>query len=136
VKPTEAAALLTVAAAYDNRKPDADTAKAWALALDGLRFEDCRDVIVQHYRKSREWLMPVDVIEGVKRLRFKRVAEYPPIQPPPSLDPDDVLAYMRWERETTAAIADGTYVHPEPLGVKPRNVGELGQIGRSVPRRA
>jgi hypothetical protein len=72
VKATEAAALLTVAAAFDNRKPDADQAKVWALALDGLRFIDCRDAIVTHYQSSREWLMPADVIRGVKRLRRDR----------------------------------------------------------------
>lgn len=38
--PTEAAMLLTIAASYDNRKPDADQAKAWAMVLDDLRFVD------------------------------------------------------------------------------------------------
>ena len=71
--PTEAAALLTIAAAYDNRKPDADQAKAWAMALDGLGFEDCRQVVVEHYRKTRDWLMPADVFNGVRRLRYERI---------------------------------------------------------------
>lgn len=134
MKPTEAAALLTIAAAYDNRKPDADQAKAWAMALDGLRFEDCREVIVAHYRKSREWLMPVDVIQGVGHLRAKRVSNHPPVQPPSWLDPDDTGAYIRWEREVHQAIADGTY-QGEPDGeLKPRDVSSLGQIGQRVPR--
>ena len=30
--PAQAAALLTIAASFDNRKPDADQAKAWAMA--------------------------------------------------------------------------------------------------------
>ena len=50
--PTDAARLLTLAAAYDNRKPDADQAKAWAMVLDGLRFEDCCEAIVAHYRAT------------------------------------------------------------------------------------
>lgn len=134
VKTTEAAALLTIAAAYDNRKPDADSAKAWAMSLDGLRFEDCREVIVGHYRKSRDWLMPSDVIGGVRRLRLKRVADHTPIQPPSWLDPDDTGAYIRWECETRQAVADGTYEPTAAGELHPRDVASLGQIGRSVPR--
>ena len=67
--PTDAARLLTLAAAYDNRKPDADQAKAWAMVLDGLRFEDCCEAIVAHYPTSRDWMMPAHVIADVKRIR-------------------------------------------------------------------
>lgn len=135
MKPTEAAALLTIAAAYDNRKPDVDQAKAWAMALDGLRFEDCREVVVEHYRRSREWLMPVEVVSGVKRLREKRLAQSAPVQPPPGLDPDDTAGYQQWLREVRASIADGTLVPPEPATIdSPRDViAELGHIGQEIP---
>jgi len=134
MKPTEAAALLTIAAAYDNRKPDADQAKAWAMALDGLRFEDCRDVVVAHYRRSREWLMPVDVIGGVKRVRDKRIADFGPIPAPNHLDPASETFdqdYRRYMIETTRAIGDGT-LRPEhvppPAALTSRDViRELGQ---------
>jgi hypothetical protein len=138
MKPTEAAALLTIAAAYDNRKPDADQAKAWAMALNNLRFEDCRDAIVEHYQRSREWLMPVDVIVAVKRARAKRIADFGPIPAPDHLDADsdtfdqDYAAYMA---TTTQAIADGTYQSPEPKQVTRQRdvIRELGHIGRAVP---
>jgi hypothetical protein len=134
MKPTEAAALLLIAAAYDNRKPDEDQAKAWAMALDGLRFEDCREVIVAHYQRSREWLMPVDVIGGVRRLREKRIADYGPPEPPANLDPDDTGAYARWLETTKRRIADGDLTAPIVEALTPRDVASLGQIGRSVPR--
>lgn len=125
MKPTEAAALLTIAAAYDNRKPDADQAKAWAMALDGLRFEDCREVVVAHYQRSREWLMPVDVISGVKRLRAKRLHDHPPVDPPSWLDPDDTAALITWKRQTDNAIADGTCQPPAPQALAKRDMREL-----------
>jgi hypothetical protein len=136
MKATEAAALLTIAAAFDNRKPDADQAKAWALALDGFRFEDCREAIVAHYRTSREWMMPADVIGGVKRLRAKRISEFGTLpDPPPELDPDDTRALAAWMRQTRAAIGDGTYEATPDAEVTPINrdvIKELGYVGRHV----
>jgi hypothetical protein len=97
-----------VAAAFDNRKPDADQARAWAMALDGLRFEDCREAIVQHYRQSREWLMPVEVIAAVKKLRNARVIAYGLLPDPPAhIDPDDTGAIQQWRVDLNRAIADG-----------------------------
>lgn len=137
MKPTEAAALLTIAAAYDNRKPDADQAKAWAMALDGLNFADCRTVIVAHYRQARDWLMPSDVVGGVKRLRAKRIDDYGPMPAPKDIDPDDKAAWRRYVLETQTAIADGTLT---PLKVSEADralsrdvIAELGHIGRTVP---
>lgn len=107
MSPAEAAALLAIAAAFDNRKPDADAATAWALALDGWRFEDCREAVVAHYRATNEWIMPSDVIGAVKNIRRERLLNYGPIEPPPSLDPDDDRAYFQWLRDAQTAIADG-----------------------------
>jgi hypothetical protein len=134
MKPAEAAALLTIAAAFDNRKPDADQAKAWSMALDGLRFEDCREVVVEHYRASREWLMPVEVCNGVRRLREKRLAQAAPVQPPSDLDPDDTAGYQRWLRQTRREIADGSLVPPPVPEVDTSRdvVGELGHVGQDM----
>lgn len=126
--PAESAGLLTVAAAFDNRKPDEDQARAWALALDGLRFIDCREAIVNHYRGSREWMMPVDVIRAVKKLRAARLAAYGTPEPPAHIDPDDTAALHAWQLRMRADIADGTVTretHPvaelEPM---PRRAAE------------
>jgi len=114
--PAEAAALLTVAAAFDNRKPDADQARAWAMALDGYRFEDCREAIVQHYRVSREWLMPVEVINAVKKLRNGRVIAYGLLPDPPAhIDPDDTGAIQQWRIDLTRGIADGEITNAAPI---------------------
>lgn len=130
--PAEAGALLGVAASFDNRKPDPDAAKAWCIALDGLRFEDCRDVIVSHYRTSTEWVMPKHVIEGVKKLRASRLEAAPPQDPPLGMDADDVATYLQWRRESQQAIADGD-VPPEPPPLPHRNFGDLKALLPSVP---
>lgn len=118
MKPTEAAALLTVAAAFDNRKPDADQAHAWAAALDDLPFNDCREAVIAHYRNSREWMMPSDVRAGVKRMRRARLTEYGELPPPPrDLDPENARAYNAWLVTTTKAIADGTPPQLEPPAI-------------------
>lgn len=113
--PVEAQVLLGIAAAFDNRKPDADAAKAWSVALHGLRFEDCRDAIVAHYRASSDWLMPQRIVSEVKRIRSKRVADFGPIDPPPGFDPDDTEAYRRWLAGMVRAVADGTLTAPAAL---------------------
>jgi hypothetical protein len=112
--PAEAAALLAVAAAFDNRKPDADAAQAWSVALDGYRFSDCRDVIVSHYRKANDWLMPNHVITEVKRLREKRLHVAGDPTPPSNMTPLETIA---WLRDARRSIADG-----EPVTV---DYGEL-----------
>ena len=112
--PAEAAALLTVAAAFDNRKPDADQARAWAMALDGLRFEDCRAAIVAHYQDSREWLMPVDVRGKVKKLRDTRIAAFGTIPLPARIDPDDTAEVQSYLLDVRRAIADGEITNPKP----------------------
>lgn len=103
----EAAALLSVAAAFDNRKPDPDAATAWAVALDGFNFVDCRDVIVAHYRASNDWLMPNHVIGAVKRLRAKRIADHAELTPPPNLTPVETIA---WLKEARRRIGDGEVI--------------------------
>lgn len=120
----EAAALLSIAAAFDNRKPDPDAATAWAAALGDLRFVDCRDAIVAHYRTSSEWLMPNRVIGEVRRIRAKRIAEAGDLTPPPDLTPLETIAWLKTARRR---IGDGE--HPDDLAaygeLKARHMPDL-----------
>jgi hypothetical protein len=101
--PAEAASLLTIAAAFDNRKPDADAAKAWSIALDGIRFTDARDAVVAHYRGSSEWLMPNKIIAEVRRIRAKRIEEFGYITPPYGLTFEEEQAYTKAIRDRVGA---------------------------------
>lgn len=136
--PAEAAALLTVAAAYDNRKPDRDQAQAWAMALEDYRFEDAREAVVRHYRATTDWLMPKHVIDGVKRIRFDRVSAFGPLPDPPrELDPDDTEAHHIWHRETLRKIADGEPVDKPPAidssGMPTELAQAMDAFGRNLP---
>lgn len=108
--PAEAQVLLSMAAAYDNRKPDPDAAKAWAAALDDLPFDDCRHALIQHYRSSSEWLMPAMIRTAVRRVRHKRLEDHPPLVPPPGLDD---AQERRWLREARRRIADGEVINSD-----------------------
>lgn len=108
MSPAEAAALLAIAAAYDNRKPDADAATAWALALEDYDFADCRTAVVQHYRESRVWMMPVDVIEGVRKIRSQRLDRFGAIRLPPEELRDDLNAQHEWMNRVRAGVLDGS----------------------------
>ena len=101
--PAEAQVLLSMAAAFDNRRPDADAARAWSAALDGLRFEDCRDALIEHYKTSADYLMPVLIRQQVKRIRAKRVTEAGDLTPPPGT----VAEQCRWLGQARRRIGDG-----------------------------
>lgn len=131
--PAEAQMLLGIAASFDNRKPSEEAATAWAVALDGADFADCRTAIVNYYRTKREWLMPSDVLEGVVTIRRKRLDDYGLISPPDDLDPDDPEAYSVWYSTTMRAIASGQKVRgDEPEAIYPKR--DLAELGINVDR--
>jgi hypothetical protein len=117
--PTEAAALLTIAAAFDNRKPNEEAATAWAAALNGLPFDDCRDAVLEYYREEREWLMPVEIVKRVRKKHHERIeAGLKGIQPPASVDAiedhdEHDRAYRAWLQETRERLARGLPVERE-----------------------
>ena len=110
--PAEAQVLLSMASAFDNRKPDADAARAWSAALDGLRFEDCRDALIEHYKTSTDYLMPVLIRTAVRRIRSKRIAEVGDLIPPPGLSE---LETRQWLRDARRRIGDGETFTPPQL---------------------
>jgi hypothetical protein len=128
--PAEAQALLTVAAAFDNRKPDPDAAQAWALQLDGLPFADCRDAVMAHYRTSSDWLMPKDVISAVQRVRDKRIAEAGDLTPPRGLTDDEERA---WIGEARRRIADGQTLD-DPHGDRKPHPELAAKVASLMPR--
>lgn len=103
--------LLTLAAAYDRRKPDNAAATAWLLAVGDLRLDDAKLAVVAHYRDSSEWLMPAHVRAYVKAIRAARVQDAP-LQGRPPADP---VEYGKWLGSERRRIADGS---PEPEAIE------------------
>lgn len=127
----EAAALLAVAAAFDNRKPDPDAAMAWAAALGEYEFNSCRDAVVAHYRESREWIMPADVVTRVRQIAVERMRPFGTLVPPQHLqgDPADERKWFLWARDE---IMSGRATRPGDIGMDDtsdypkRDLRELG----------
>lgn len=136
----EAAALLAVAAAFDNRKPDADAAMAWAAALHDVRFEDARDAVVAHYRESSDWMMPAMVTARVREQVSARHRRFGPLIPPASLegDTDREREWFQWafaEVSSGRALAPGDVRMDDTAFHKTRDLRELGINADAEPRR-
>lgn len=123
--PAEASALLTIASGFDNRRVDPDVARSWAVALEDVRFEDAREAVVAHYRATRNWMMPADVLDRVKRTRAARIAAgEAELIPPPELSELETRAWMHAARR---ALGDGrspAEINPA-VALRPRPVAAL-----------
>lgn len=112
--PAAAAALLAVASAYDNRHLTPEAATVWADALAGLRPEDCRQAIAEHYATTTAFVMPAHIRAGVRRIREDRIQRAGDAVYEVPVDPDDVVAYRDAVRARTRQIADGAPVAVAP----------------------
>jgi hypothetical protein len=88
--PADAARLLSIAAAFDQRTIGEADAIAWADALEGLDPGECAEAIRHHFRGSDARLMPSHVRDYVRMLRQREAehrwaqqlhAELPPLDP-------------------------------------------------------
>jgi hypothetical protein len=59
--------LLATCAAYDRRTIGKTDAVAWHAVVGDLPFADAQQAVFAHYAESREWIMPADVRQRVKR---------------------------------------------------------------------
>lgn len=109
----EAARLLSMASAYDRRTIGEADALAWADALHDVDYSDAAQAVREHYRDSREWLMPADVRNRVKAIRDDRLRSTP-IEPPGHELTDDARRYMASLNRNVRAIADG-YALPRAI---------------------
>lgn len=100
-------ALLAVAAAYDDRKPDRAQITAWATTLGDLPFSECRDAVIAYYggAHSRR-VQPGDVRDMVTAARRDRLGRSGWSAARPPVDPDDVNAYQQWLRDGATSAAE------------------------------
>lgn len=106
--------LLGLMALADNRKPPEDEEGQvamiafWLSMVGDLDYADAATAVQEHYRESREWIMPSDIRRRVKEMRAERLKANPPPAPPAELL-DDPVAYRAALRESTEAIASGQH---------------------------
>lgn len=106
--------LLTLMASFDRRTVGEADVAAWYLAVGDLPSGDAQEAVLEHYRESREWIMPADVSARVGAVRAGRLRITPVPEAPPEIA-DDPEAFRQWLREGAQAIASGR----EP----PRTIG-------------
>lgn len=108
VRPEIAAALLSWAAAFDNREVTRTAAIAWAEALDDcVTPEDGKAAITTHARTSSEYLKPLHVNTEVRRIRKERTDRIGMDETPPAELAENPARALGWTREYRRAIGDG-----------------------------
>ena len=101
---TTAAALLTVASAFDNRNVTEEAAALWAEALATTTLDDGRAAIVAHYSQRRDWIMPADINREVATIRRRRLKSVDIPDPPPGLSHGQTVA---WHNRMIRLVGDG-----------------------------
>jgi hypothetical protein len=117
--PLEVGKMLAFARVYDSRRPpmtpaDAD---AWLQVFisEGIgdsSYADLEAAVIDHYGKSRDWLMPADVVAYCRALRHQRIRELTASGRLEQLveaeaDPDDGPAYHAARTRIVADVAAG-----------------------------
>lgn len=77
--------LLVLAAAFDRRHIGESDSVAWHAALGDIPFADAQAAVIDHYRESRDWIMPADVWNRVRAMRRDRIARAVVDAPNPEL---------------------------------------------------
>jgi hypothetical protein len=116
VNRSEIATILGLCASYDRRTVGEADVAAWLQVLGNLRYEDASEAIVLHYTRTREFIMPSEIIAEVKRIRNKRHDSTPFPVPPPDMTPIETI---EWQRRVRQEIGDGTYQPQAIEGTRP-----------------
>lgn len=107
---SEAGIVLAKCSAFDSRKPSAAAAQAWAEALDPtVTVQDALNIVISHYAKSRDWIMPADINQQSKALQRARWEKFKTdhwnLYPDdPELTPQQI---NDWQRSLMAAVKSG-----------------------------
>lgn len=130
--PSQVAELLTMASAFDRRTVGEADVIAWHLVLKDVDYAQAQAAVAAHYSDTRDWIMPADIRQRVRRTRDTQAAD---IQGPglpaeiPDADPDDIPAYLAAIRAQRTRAATGQLTR--------RPVAELtSAVGRQVPAEA
>lgn len=98
--PLEAALLLTYVSALDNRTVEPEHGQAWADVLDPrLTLPGAKWIVNEHYKTSRQWLMPSDINTKFLKVRRERIDVHGNQIPYPlDLHPDRHIEFRKaWE---------------------------------------
>lgn len=125
---SETATLLGFAAAFDRRTVGEADVRAWQMVLHDIDVEQARQAVAAHYADTRDWIMPADIRQRVRKTRAAALEnfQYEPV------DPDETpQQYIARQRQQLNAVATGQRPPVLPaLPTSPRPL-ELTAIGRA-----
>lgn len=90
---------------------DEFTPDAWCDLLGDLRFADCREA-ARNLGRAQHFIDPADIRKEVRRIRERRIADHPPIDPPHGLTETQ---YRNWLVSSRRKIADGNHLDQPAL---------------------
>ena len=109
----ETSAVLAKIQAYSNRNVDKAVILAWHEILEPYALKDCLNAVADHYRHSKEWLMPADIVARVKEYRQERIDKFrdgihlSPADERRLLEAGDMAHWRDTNRRLRTAAADG-----------------------------
>lgn len=68
MKKSELTELLRFMSTLDNRIVDEDRVEGWFVLLHDVDKSEAAQVVVDHYKTTRDYLTPLDILDGIKRL--------------------------------------------------------------------
>jgi len=108
----EVRALLKAAAVFENRQfhDDNTVVDAWHQLLRPLDPDQAMQAMQNHFRSSDRWLMPVHIVEGVRKIRDEIMRDFHGAGQSlevPDADPDRVDLYLEAVRNQRSRAGDG-----------------------------
>lgn len=77
MKKSEVLRLLTIASAFDNRRPTDEQVDAWFAVIGDLDYGDAAAAVREHFRESTAWMLPGHVVAGVRAIEAARAWDPP-----------------------------------------------------------
>lgn len=122
--------LLLAVSTFDGRPVNEDIVGSWHTVLWNVQYEQAMEAMRQHFSTSDRRLMPVHIIQGVKKIRAELLKDY---QGPglsreiPQSDPDNVVQYLAEGLAQRSRVANGEVVSQAPqlmrgIGRMPKHI--------------
>lgn len=137
MKPSDAAIVLTTAAAIDRRTVGRTDAEVWADLLGDMRIEDAVSAVKHHYSTCRDFIYPSNIIDIVKAVRAERIRAAGDItsRMPAAIDAmedgaEHQRAYKGWLAEARRRVGNGEEIDsfaPMPA-LNPADAQKVEQI--------
>jgi hypothetical protein len=130
---SETALLLALCASFDRRTVGDADVRAWQTVLASIDYEQANEAVLAHYAESRDWIMPADIRQRVRKARAVALEDfqYEPV------DPDETpQQYLANRRRQMRAVASGERppVAPAlPASRRPLELAAVGQLPAEQP---